>query len=126
MVIPLVMDFDCVRQPCDQECKPCIDKQCSLFLEPDPSIAQDPSSEVQLSRLIHSIENMKESLAIADGKTVKIFPFIGFDLRKLSPKNSRALSELKTLWQKVGVTVAERRQGFAFANIPNDQVFLGY
>lgn len=120
VVIPLVMDFDCVRQTCGQECKPCIDERCSLFLVPDPSIAQDPSSSEQLDRLTHSIESMTKSLASADGKMVKLFPFIGFDLRKLTPQNSTALSELKILWQKVGVTLAERQQGFA--KIPNGKV----
>lgn len=111
VVTPLVMDFDCVRQPCGAEGTNCTRRLCPLNnLPTNVSIPNDVTVQGQYIRLQQTIEEIDASGVW--GPNVKVFPFIGFDLRKLTPKDSSALSTLKAFWERVGATRAERDKGF--------------
>lgn len=113
VLTPLVMDFDCIRQECGERCKPCTAvKNCPHTGMKLSSIATDPSAEAQYYRLRETIKRV-EKTEEGEGGKLKVLPFIGFDLRKLTPQNSNALSELKKFWEKVGVTKTEREGGFS-------------
>lgn len=112
VLTPLVMDFDCVRHPCGVTNKNCTNKQCPIGRQPrNVSVANDVTVQGQYFRLWEAIQEIDASGIW--GGNVKVFPFIGFDLRKLTPKNSTALTTLKAFWERVGVTKAERAKGFA-------------
>lgn len=106
ILTPLVMDFDCVRHECSQKHKPCIDMDCPLNKAPDPTITQDPNAEKQYLRLQKNITELENENALPTN--VKIFPFIGFDLRKLTVKKSTALADLKKFWSEIGLKKLNR------------------
>lgn len=113
ILTPLVMDFDCVRQEkCGGNCNPCMNRNCPLPDAQPTTDAQDPSAGQQLLRLVETIRHVEQSGGFPDGKSVKLYPFLGFDLRKLTPPNSTAMEDLKQLWEEVGVTKQERQRGF--------------
>ena len=121
VLTPLVMDFDCVRQEeCSGKIGPCTRRECALFnIQQNPG-AQDPNVRQQLFRLIDAIQEVENSGGFPPDKTVKVLPFLGFDLRKLSPPNSTALDDLKALWAEIGVSQQQKAEGFG--SLLNGQV----
>jgi len=112
ILTPLVMDFDCTRHDCGEDNKLCFGKDCPLQKSRQTSATYDPTAAGQFKRLQASINSFHDQHNDWDQK-IKILPFLGFDLRKLTPNNSTALAELKALWKSVGATKAERAQGFS-------------
>ncbi|MGL1861677.1 MAG: amidohydrolase [Pseudodesulfovibrio sp.] len=112
IMTPLVMDFDCVRHPdCSEKGKPCTGRKCPLQTETPTTESSDPTTEGQYRRLVQAIDLITKQDA-SWSETNKVFPFLGFDLRKLTPKNSDALKNLKNFWKKHGVTKEGRLAGF--------------
>lgn len=109
---PLVMDFDCARQACGDG-GTCSDRPCPLQGALPASVSQDPSVEMQLLRLQATIRLLERSGQLPEHTTVKVFPFLGFDLRKLTPINSTAMIDLQEIWATVGRAKSDRRKGFA-------------
>ncbi len=117
VMTPLVMDFDCIRhEKCGSKGTPCTSRECPLLKEPDRRTSADPSAEGQYRRLKESVAKLNGENDQIEGN-VKVFPFLGFDLRKLTPQNGSGLARLQSLWAEVGTTQAERDSGFS--NIEN-------
>ncbi|MFV0422966.1 amidohydrolase family protein [Oleidesulfovibrio sp.] len=112
VLTPLVMDFDCVRQDCGEDCKPCTGKLCPIPGSQADTVPDDPSVEGQFLRLRHAVERAHE-LHPEVSDNLRVLPFLGLDLRKLNPEGSTLLEDLQTFWQQYGVTKAERKQGFS-------------
>ena len=111
ILTPLVMDFDCTRHDCGEDNDLCFGKDCPLQKSRQTSATYDPTAAGQFNRLQASIKSFHDQHSDW-GQNIKILPFLGFDLRKLTPNASTALTELQKLWDSVGVSKELRAQGF--------------
>ncbi|MFW5498843.1 MULTISPECIES: amidohydrolase family protein [unclassified Maridesulfovibrio] len=111
ILTPLVMDFDCTRHPCGEKNNLCFQRSCPLDQPRQTNVSYDPTAAGQYYRLQKSIKSAHANNPGWNQK-VKILPFLGFDLRKLTSQSNKAFSQLQALWNSVGTTKDERGNGF--------------
>jgi hypothetical protein len=112
VMTPLAMDFDCVKQACGERCTTCTGRICPLYSGEADTQPHDPSAKRQYERLRSAIDGLGGNSLTVQNKNVKVFPFLGLDLRKLTPDNTIAFAGVRNHWQTVGVEKADRKKGF--------------
>lgn len=96
LITPLVMDFDYIHYQSESS-------------QDEPNVFQ------QLKRLRRALADPKVKTKLENEiPAVKICPFIGLDLRKLTnPQYAGMYDDLKNLWVQEGVTAAKRADGIS-------------
>jgi len=106
LLIPLVMDFDCIGCPSEEDCEKNGLPKCQRASRWDiinnrvidtESLQRNLNVYMQLERMQKAIK-----VVVGDDPKFKICPFIGFDLRRLTIEDNSGFEELKAIWNNYG------------------------